>query len=222
MWMLRLRRWLYTRRAAGTALQTCWRAPLPSTSSDWRRVSFLVVDAEMSSLDVDEGELVSLGWVQVDDGAVVLSSACHYPIRTEKSVGQSATIHSLRDCELTGAETGSAVLRRFLQAAAGRVLVFHNAALDLAFLNRVSRAEFDAPILMPWVDTLQQEQNLLQRRDRPIKPGDLRLQACRDRYNLPPYPAHNALMDALATAELLLAHASHRCGGKALSLARLL
>jgi len=75
---------------------------------------------------------------------------------------------------------------------------------------------------MPCVDTLQQEQALLQRRETPIKPGDLRLQACRDRYNLPPYPAHNALIDALATAELLVAHASHRAGGKEFTLSRLL
>jgi DNA polymerase-3 subunit epsilon len=222
MWRLRLRRHLYARRVAGTALQTCWRAPLPSTSSDWRRVSFLAVDAEMSSLDVDEGELLSVGWVQVDGGSIALSSARHYLIKAEKSVGQSATIHSLRDCELTGAEPGEQVLQRFLEAAAGRVLVFHNAALDIAFLDRVSRQAFDAPVLMPCVDTLRLEQALLTRRDAPIRTGDLRLQACRDRYNLPPYPAHNALIDALATAELLVAHATHRGGGKDFPLARLL
>jgi DNA polymerase-3 subunit epsilon len=222
MWKLRLRRRLYAGRVAGTALQSCWRAPLPSTSSDWRRVSFLVVDAEMSALDVAEGELLSVGWVEVSAGAIALSSARHYLVKAEKSVGQSATIHSLRDCELTGAESGGEILRRFLEAAAGKVLVFHNAALDMAFLNRVSREEFNAPILMPCVDTLQQEQALLQRRETPIKPGDLRLQACRDRYNLPPYPAHNALIDALATAELLVAHASHRSGRKEFTLSRLL
>jgi len=142
MWKLRLRRRLYAGRVAGTALQSCWRAPLPSTSSDWRRVSFLVVDAEMSALDVAEGELLSVGWVEVSAGAIALSSARHYLVKAEKSVGQSATIHSLRDCELTGAESGGEILRRFLEAAAGKVLVFHNAALDMAFLNRVSREEF--------------------------------------------------------------------------------
>lgn len=35
--------------------------------------------------------------------------------------------------------------------------------------------------------------------------GDLTLAGCRVRYGLPDYPAHNALVDALATAELLLA-----------------
>ncbi|RLA54469.1 MAG: 3'-5' exonuclease, partial [Gammaproteobacteria bacterium] len=72
MWKLRLRRLLYARRVAGTALQTCWHTPLPSTGSDWRQVSFLVVDAEMSSLDVNEGELLSVGWVCVEGGSIAL------------------------------------------------------------------------------------------------------------------------------------------------------
>ena len=222
MWQLQLRRLAYARRVAGTALQACWKTPLPSTGSDWRQVSFLVVDAEMSSLDASEGELLSVGWVVVEGGSIALGSARHYLIKPENSVGQSATIHNLRDCELTEADSREEVLQRFLEAVAGKVLVFHNAALDMAYLNAVSRRQFNAPILMPAVDTLVQEKNLLQRRDQAIKSGDLRLQACRDRYNLPPYPAHNALLDALATAELLLALARHRGGGRPFSLAQLL
>lgn len=221
MWQLRLKRLWYARRVAGTALERSWRAPLPSTGSDWRQVSFLVVDAEMSSLDVNEGELLSVGWVCIEGGSIALSSARHYLIRPEQSVGQSATIHSIRDCELEGAELREHVLLRFLEAAAGRVLVAHNATLDLSFLNRVSHRDFRAPVLMPVVDTLLLERRQLERRDQPIRQGDLRLQPCRDRYNLPPYPAHNALMDALATAELLVAMIKHR-SGRQFSLGQLL
>jgi len=222
MWKLWLRRLPYARRVQGSALQKCWQTPLPSTGTDWRQVSFLVVDAEMSSLEVNEGELLSVGWVCVEGGAIALDSARHHLIRAERSVGQSATIHNLRDCELSEADTQAEVQAHFLEAAAGSVLVFHNAALDLSYLNKVSRRELNAPILLPAVDTLLQEKALLQRRDIPIKSGDLRLQACRDRYNLPPYPAHNALLDALATAELLLAMVKHRSGGQPFSLGQLL
>jgi DNA polymerase-3 subunit epsilon len=86
----------------------------------------------------------------------------------------------------------------------------------------VSRAVFKAPVLLPAVDTLLQEERLLRRREQPIKPGDLRLHACRDRYQLPQFQGHNALLDALATAELLLALASHRCRGQGLDLGQLL
>jgi DNA polymerase-3 subunit epsilon len=222
MLSLQLRRLLYARRVAGTALQRCWQERLPPTGRDWRQVSFLVADAEMSSLDVNEGELLSVGWVCIEGGSIALDSARHYLIKAENSVGQSATIHHLRDCELDEADTRAMVLQHFLDAAAGKILVFHNAALDMAYLNGVSRREFNAPILMPAVDTLLQEKALMTRRDKPIQPGDLRLQACRDRYNLPPYPAHNALLDALATAELLIALATHRAAGQPFPLKQLL
>ncbi len=222
MWQLLLRRLLYRKRISGTALQACWRTPLPSTSSDWREVSFLVVDGEMSSLDVNTGELLSVGWVVVQDGAIHLETAEHHLIRAENSVGQSATIHNLRDYDLIGAHEREQVLTHFLEVAAGKVLVFHNAALDMAFLNKISRRYFNAPMLMPVVDTLLQEEALLRRREQAIKAGDLRLQACRDRYNLPHFHGHNALVDAIATAELLLALASRRASGNQLALGQLL
>jgi DNA polymerase-3 subunit epsilon len=159
----------------------------------------------MSSLDVREGELLSLGWVVIDSGAIPLGSGEHHLLRPDRSVGQSATIHNLRDCEFAEALQPEEVAARFLDAAAGRILVFHNASLDMAYLDQASRQLYGAPLLLPYVDTMQLEHRALVRRDIAIQAGDLRLQACRDRYNLPDYPAHNALVDALATAELLLA-----------------
>ena len=222
MWGLRLRRLACARRTAGSVLQKCWQTPLPATGTDWRQVSFLVADAEMSSLDANVGELLSIGWVAVESGSIVLDTARHHLVKANKSVGQSAAIHSLRDCELSEAETGPEVLGHFLQAAAGKILVFHNAALDMSYLNRLSRAAFGAPLLLPVVDTLLQEEFLLRRREQAIKSGDLRLHACRERYGLPTYQGHNALLDALATAELLVALAAHRSGGKPFALRRLL
>ena len=100
--------------------------------------------------------------------------------------------------------------------------MFHNAALDMAFLNKISRREFNAPVLMPVVDTLLQEEKLLRRREQPIKAGELRLQGCRERYGLPHFHGHNALLDALSTAELLIAMASRRSAGRSLTLGQLL
>lgn len=222
MWTLRMRRLAYQRRIAGTALQKCWQAPLPSTSSDWRTVSFLVADAEMSSLDANTGELLSVGWVVVENGSINLGTAQHHLIRAENSVGQSATIHNLRDHDLVHADTRERALAHFLDEAAGKVLVFHNAVLDMAFLNKISRREFNAPILMPVVDTLLQEEKLLRRREQAIRAGELRLQGCRDRYGLPHFHGHNALMDALSTAELLIALASRRSARGSLALSQLM
>lgn len=202
---LEVRRLRYRRRVSDTPLARCWRAPSLSTGNDWRQCSFLACDAEMSSLDVREGELLSLGWVVIERAAVPLGSAEHHLLRPDRSVGQSATIHNLRDCEFVQALAPQEVAARFLEAAAGRTLVFHNARLDMAYLDDASRQLYGAPLLLPYVDTMKLEHRALTRRGVAIQSGDLRLQACRERYNLPDYPAHNALVDALATAELLLA-----------------
>ena len=158
----------------------------------------------------------------LENGGICLHSAEHHLIRASASVGQSAIIHQLRDCELEEAEPLSSAIERLLTVAAGKVLVFHNAFLDMAFLNLATRELYGVPMLLPTLDTLALEERLLRRRQQVIKAGDLRLQGCRSRYGLPDYPAHNALIDAIATAELLLAHARKRAGSGALSLGQLL
>lgn len=220
MW-LALRRLRWARRVAATELQACWREPLPSRRRDWRRLSFLACDAEMSSLDPRQGELLSLGWVTIAEGVVQLGTARHHLISSERGVGQSATIHQIHDRDLAEALPPAAAIAALLQAAAGKVLVFHHAALDLAYLDRLSRQLYGAPLLLPVVDTLALERAQRERRGVPLAAGALTLQACRAHYGLPDHGAHNALLDALATAELLLAQIARRSGGGRLTLGEL-
>ncbi|WP_240624368.1 3'-5' exonuclease [Chromatocurvus halotolerans] len=208
--MARFRR---RKRLRPGALMDCWQAGLPSPRTDWRSLDFLVVDAEMSSLDPQQGELLSLGWVAVRTGAIDLGSASHRVLRASSSVGQSAVIHQLRDLDLADGEKPESALDALLQAARGRILVFHNARLDLAFLDPIACSCHGTPLLLPVVDTLRAEQRLLSRRSMTPRAGDLTLTGCRARYGLDGHAAHNALGDALATAELLLAHASSRGAG---------
>ncbi|EED34086.1 exonuclease, RNase T and DNA polymerase III [Luminiphilus syltensis NOR5-1B] len=214
MWRLQARRWLQTRRTPpAPELAALWAGPLPKPGTAVEDLKFLVCDAEMSALEVAEGELLSLGWVVIEAGEIVLASAQHHLIRNERSVGQSAVIHQLRDCELSAAGDTETALRALITAAREAVWVFHHASLDVAFLDRACQQVFGAPLLVPVVDTLLLEHRLLERRQQTIGPGDLRLQACRDRYHLPPHDAHNALVDAMATAELLLGHVGRRGRG---------
>jgi len=210
MWPLAWRRWRYHQPVRGTVLAQCWDTPVPSDRRPWVEQRFLVCDAEMSSLDVGEGELLSIGWVAVEQGRINLASATHCLIAAERTVGQSAGIHQLRDCDLEQAGPEADALERLCNAALGRVLVFHHAPLDLAYLDRASRRHFGAPLLLPYLDTLALEKRYRERAGNADHRGELNLAACRRRYGLPDYTAHNALVDALATAELLLAIASHR------------
>ena len=72
------------------------------------------------------------------------------------------------------------------------------------------------------IDTMAIERKRLLRKHDVIKEGTLRLDACRQRYNLPVYAGHNASVDALACGELLLAQMASIAGNEKLNLADLL
>lgn len=201
------------------AMRSFLEAPLPAANTHFDELEFLVVDLETTSLDADNGEIVSIGWVPVKSGSIQLADAEHHFSKVDAGVGQSAVIHHIRDSELHGAASVTAIMNRFLAVAAGKVLVFHHAELDMAFLNRLSKKLYSAPLLAPIVDTLQLERRRLLRKESALAPGVLRLHRCRQRYNLPDYPGHDALTDAIATAELLLAWAVFSGGKRGVSLA---
>lgn len=187
-----------------------WKAESLPKKSRWKDAEFLVVDTETSSLTPETGELLSIGWVIIREAKILLHTAEHHLVKPQRTVGQSAAIHQLRDCDVDQGEDSYTIMNTLLAAAKNRVLVFHHASLDTAFLNAASKQCFGMPLLWPTIDTLQLEKKILDKQQTPLTPSALRLANCRTRYNLPPYPAHNALTDALATAELLLAQLTHK------------
>lgn len=194
-------RWRYAGRA-DAALRRLWQA---SPLCGKRGREFLAVDLETTGLRPADDEVLSIAWVPVRAGAAYPGEGRHLLVKPRQSVGDSAAFHALRDCDLVGAINLEAALAAFFEVAAGRVLVFHGGQLDLALLNAGCRRQFGAPLLMPHIDTLVWQRRRLNRRQQPIAPGELRLGACRRAFHLPDYPPHNAAVDALATAELLLA-----------------
>jgi len=99
-------------------------------------------------------------------------------------------------------------IQLLFEAARGRVWLFHHASLDVAFLQKacISWAGVAPPFTV--LDTIQLELDFRKRQGLPVNNGDLQLGKLRSSYNLPQYTAHNALIDACATAELLLAIAA--------------
>jgi DNA polymerase-3 subunit epsilon len=212
-WYLGLKRAWYAHRLGNSPAAPFFTSPLPAGRACSDDVEFLAVDIETTSLDANDGEIVSIGWVPLVKGCVVLNQARHVVVGIKREVGQSAVFHQLSDEQLSQGERASAMFEQFLKAAMGRVLVFHNAQIDMAFLNKLSRRLIGVPLVAPIVDTLLWEKTKVLKRYHHIPTDTLRLHACRRRYNLPDYPLHNALSDALATLELLqaqIAYIGHR------------
>lgn len=218
LWLMMKRcywRWRYHHPSMDVLLQSA----LPSERSEFSHVDFLVVDLETTALQAAEGEIASIGWVPIINGAIRLAGAEQHFAAVHSGVGQSAVIHNIRDSELDHGVPVRALMDRLLEVAAGKVLVFHHAGLDMDFINTVSIKLYGAPLIAPVVDTLLLERRKFLRSNKVLASGVLRLHRCRQRYGLPDYPAHHALTDALATAELLLAWAANAGGNKEVRLA---
>ena len=221
-----LKRWRHSKRCkklAGACSQPVLSAYLdaeaeldPNSVADTPLIS---VDLELTGLDVATNQIISIGWTLVDEGRIRIGSNRHLLISADQSVGGSAAIHELTDTEVAEGVDLVHGLEALFEDAAGRVWVFHHAGLDVAFLQKACRewAGFAPPCRV--LDTMQIEWGLRKRRDLPVQQGDLQLSRLRGDYGLPRYTAHNALIDAFATAELLLAIAACLDRKKSLALA---
>jgi DNA polymerase-3 subunit epsilon len=200
----------YYRQAQRTPLAELYTHPAFSLNAKVADIDFLVADCEMSGLDPKTKELLSIGWVRISKGKIDYSSRKHILIHSSQSVGDSIQIHGLCDQRLAGASSASSALGKLAQSAKGAVLVFHHAVLDIAFIQKAAQNNFACPLLFSYVDTMQIEHKRLERSG---KSAPLQLASCRDRYGLPAAFQHNAMFDAVATAELFLAQYAYLKGG---------
>jgi len=222
MWTT-LRQWWYRHAVTPGPLGDLLATPLPARRADVHDLEFVVLDLEMTGLDPRVDQIASLGYVLIRHDRICLDHAHHQLVRIDGSVEQSATLHGIVDADLDDAAPLDEALNPLLDALAGRVLVLHHAPLDLGFLNAACRRLWDAPLVLRVIDTLAlAHQRHHHGTHREPSEGELRLHALRAQYGLPRYPAHNALSDALATAELFLALVAYRAGHDPLPLRALL
>ena len=218
-------RWRYCRRCRSVAkhcelpvVVACAEACADLNVDTLTNTPIISVDLEMTGMDARQNQIIAIGWTLLDKGRIRLDSNRHLVINANQSVGHSAAIHELMDNDVAEGVPLEAGLEALFEAARGRVWLFHHAGLDVAFLQRACVAW--AGVAMPFrvLDTMQIELAIRKRRNLPVHHGDLRLTKLRADYNLPDYTAHNALIDACATAELLLAMVAKTDSGGSLRL----
>lgn len=214
-----LRRQLHARAPQGS-IADYYATPFPSRSANVGETEFLALDFETTGLDVGRDEILSVGMVVVARRQRVdLSTACHRVVVPTRAISQaSAVIHRITDDRAgTGIPLREA-LDLVLGALKGRVLLAHHASVECGFLDAACKALYGVPFVAIVTDTEVLVRRSLERRQQSYRPGDLRLNAVRERYGLPRYRAHDALADALGAAEVLIAHVAHAGGADALRL----
>ncbi|MEX3505617.1 exonuclease domain-containing protein [Corynebacterium sp. LK2510] len=173
----------------------------------------LAVDIETTGLKPGRDQLVSIGWVPVTNRVIELSGAKHFVV-AGATVGESATMHGVTDDQIAREGVALAgILSEFEAALEGRKLLAHFAQMEVGFLGRAFKETRGAARVFrnsEVVDTFEIERRHMERMGTYPRGEDLRLARVRQRYRLPWYRNHNALMDAIACAELYLAQTAAR------------
>ncbi|HET7820278.1 MAG TPA: exonuclease domain-containing protein [Ornithinibacter sp.] len=197
------------RTAAPGPLRDYLAVALPAPETPLADLRLLAVDIETTGLDPRRDRVLSIGWLPVDGGRIVLGGAGRVVVRDTggaAGVGQSATVHGLTDDRLAGGVPVEDAVGGLLDALAGRVLLAHFAQIETGFLAAVCERAWGAGMPCVVVDTFELERRVVAGGwgAEPAR-GALRLWTARERRGLPAYRAHEALTDALACAELYLA-----------------
>ncbi len=193
-------------KAPSGPLQNYFATPFPPANRDIREIRFTVLDFETTGLDPTQDELLSFGLVRMDQMAIQLGTAQHELIVPKGEIPESsAIIHEITDDQAAEGIELKQALKILLSRLAGTVLIAHYAKIELGFLDAACQQLYGCPFFIPTVDTLLLGRRWIENRNLYIQQSDLRLASLRTRFALPRYKAHNALTDAVATAELFLA-----------------
>lgn len=131
------------------------------------------------------------------------------PESDEAITAESVRAHQLVPREVRDAPALADVLREVDRRLDGGVLLVHQRAIDVRFLERAHRrcgVRWRRPAVVDTVDLLVRSAKKARFVDPDASHREpvLNLSAARRRLGLPDYGAHDALTDAVATAELFL------------------
>lgn len=176
-------------------------------SPAWDAVTYWSLDLETGGLDAARDPILAVGMVPVRGGVVRAGEAWSTLVHPSVPMGEaSLRIHHILPGEVAQAPVLDDVLPEIERRLGEGVLLAHHASFDVAFLRAAfaaARRRWPAP---PVVDTVKLLQRYARTRGHGAErePLPLDLERARSHFGLPPHESHDALGDALATAELFL------------------
>ena len=171
-------------------------------------VRFVVVDTELTGLDEKKDSIVSIGAVRMVGGTIRLGDQLYRLVSPKTALkADSVCIHGIMPSDVAEQPQIETALAEFLDFAGNDVLVGHFISIDLLFLNREMMRIHGRRLSNPVLDTFSIYAWLRKRgrsRDCFSSPaGEYRLYDIIQCFGIPVNGAHNAIMDAFATAQLL-------------------
>jgi DNA polymerase-3 subunit epsilon len=159
----------------------------------------IVLDTETTGLDPNKGDrLIEIGCVELYN-RIPTGREFHRFVNPERDVpAEAQAVHGLSTEFLKDKPRFHGIVEEFLEFIAGDVLVIHNAAFDIGFLNaELARLGKPAIAMSRVVDTLA-----LARRKHPAGPNNLDALCKRYAVDNSKRTKHGALMDSLLLADV--------------------
>jgi DNA polymerase-3 subunit epsilon len=163
------------------------------------KLTYTVFDLETTGLNPTEGdEIISIGAVRIVNGRLLQNERFEQLVDPRRSVPwTSVRIHGIHPEMLEGMPTIAEVLPMFYDFAKDTILVAHNAAFDMRFLQ-LKETQTGVRFVNPVLDTL-----LLSAVVHPSH-EDHNLEAIAKRLGVQILARHTAMGDAVSTGEMFL------------------
>jgi DNA polymerase-3 subunit epsilon len=162
---------------------------------------WVVVDVETSGLNALSDRLISIGALGVRGAAVDLADSFEIVLRQdEASSGANIEIHGIGGAEQRGGGDPVEALVAFLEFTGKDPLVAYHAGFDSTVLERAVKSRLGVGWRRPWLDLA--EVAPIAWPNRATGPG---LDGWLDPLGIPMARRHRAIVDCLATAQLLCA-----------------
>ena len=183
------------------ALAAYHAQPKISATTPLARLRCVVVDVETTGLDPFSDRLISIGAVSVEDCTVRLNSGFEVVLcQPQASSHANILIHGIDGTtQLAGLDPAVALIRFFDYAERAPLVGFH-ADFDRALIERAAKKALGCVPSFVWLDLAYLAPAVF------AGPGQAmprRLDEWTQRFGIENHARHNAVADALATAQLL-------------------
>lgn len=178
----------------------------------------LALDFETTGLNPEQDDIISIGAVPMSTQRIFLGQSRYWVLKpASKLRADTIPIHGITHSDIESAPDLTEVFPDLLEMMKNRIVVAHCASIETQFFSAALQYRIGEGIVFPTIDTMGIERKfsgwqppgLFARMFRKTQGQSLRLADVRGQYGLPFYKPHNALLDALACAELLQAQAQH-------------
>jgi DNA polymerase-3 subunit epsilon len=170
----------------------------PPTRNSHRRSRYVTVDVETTGMDMHRDKLVSIGAVSVDRGVIDLSTCFDLVVRQDaSSSSENILVHRIGgQRQLAGVDRAEALIL-FMEYVGHAPLVAYRAEFDRTVIDRTLKEALGIKTMSRWIDLAELLPALYPGNENRTMDDWLRTMG------IHMIARHDALADALATAQML-------------------